>query len=68
MGVDVIEIGYPGLFSKDFDEIRAVSSQVKTPIICRLAGSKPDEIERVASALETATRGRISEARQCRLR
>ena len=60
MRVDVIEVGYPGVFSKDFDEMRAVSQQVKTSIICGLAGSKPDEIERVASALETAIRGRIN--------
>lgn len=60
MGVDVIEVGYPGVFAKDFDEIRAVSQKIKTPIICGLTNSNPNEIEIVASALERATRARIN--------
>ena len=59
MHVDVIEVGYPGAFEKDFDEIFQVSQRVKESTICGLASSKPEEIERVALALKPAARARI---------
>jgi 2-isopropylmalate synthase len=59
MQVDVIEVGYPGVFSKDFDEIFAISEVVKESTICGLAGCKPDEIYRLAQALKPAARARI---------
>ncbi|GAB1544429.1 hypothetical protein NUACC21_71050 [Scytonema sp. NUACC21] len=60
MGVDAIEVGYPGAFRKDCDEIFMVSKQVKRSTICGLASSKPDEIAAVAVALKPAVRGRIN--------
>lgn len=60
VGVDAIEVGYPGYSEKDFDEIRQVAASVKQPIICGLAGSKEDEIVRVAEALAAAQRSRIN--------
>jgi 2-isopropylmalate synthase len=59
MGVDIIEVGYPGNFAKDFDEIVSVSQVVKKATICGLAGSKSDEIVRVAEALRSAKQARI---------
>ncbi|GAB4377260.1 MAG: hypothetical protein Kow00121_26180 [Elainellaceae cyanobacterium] len=59
MQVDVIEVGYPGLYRKDFDEIFMVAKQVKQSIVCGLASSKPDEIACVALAVKPAVRGRI---------
>jgi 2-isopropylmalate synthase len=59
MGVDIIEVGYPGNFAKDFDEIVSVSEVVKKATICGLAGSNSDEIIRVAEALRSAKRSRI---------
>jgi 2-isopropylmalate synthase len=60
MQVDVIEVGYPGAFEKDFDEIFSVSKQVKNAVICGLSSSQPDEITRVALALKPAIAGRIN--------
>ncbi|KAF3888099.1 MULTISPECIES: beta/alpha barrel domain-containing protein [Nostocales] len=60
MGVDAIEVGYPGACHKDRDEIFMVSQQVKHSTICGLASSQPDEIAAVASALKPAVRGRIN--------
>lgn len=60
MRVDVIEVGYPGAFPKDFDEIFTISKQVKESTICGLASSKQEEIISVASALKPAARGRIN--------
>ncbi len=57
--VDVIEVGYPGMFPKDFDEIIAISGIVRESIICGLAGSKTDEISCLAQALKPAARSRI---------
>ncbi|MBW4520596.1 MAG: 2-isopropylmalate synthase [Scytolyngbya sp. HA4215-MV1] len=59
MGVDIIEVGYPGAFRKDFDALLAVSKQVKQATICGLAGSKPDEVMDVALAIKPAIHGRI---------
>jgi 2-isopropylmalate synthase len=59
MHVDVIEVGYPGAFRKDFDELFMVSKQVKQSIICGLASSQPDEIASVALAIKPAAQGRI---------
>lgn len=59
MQVDVIEVGYPGAYQKDFDEIFMVAKQVKGSVICGLASSKLDEIASVALAIKPAQRGRI---------
>ncbi|MDJ0594724.1 MAG: 2-isopropylmalate synthase [Pleurocapsa sp. MO_226.B13] len=57
---DVIEVGYPGINSKDFDEIVAVAGVVKDSVICGLAGSNPREIEILGTALKNAVRARIN--------
>jgi 2-isopropylmalate synthase len=59
MGVDIIEVGYPGNFAKDFDGIVGVSQAVKKATICGLAGSNSDEIISVAEALRAAKQARI---------
>lgn len=59
-GVDVIEVGYPGAFRKDRDDLLEVAAQVKQATICGLASSQPEEIEAVAAALEPAERSRIN--------
>ncbi|MEH2044131.1 hypothetical protein [Nostoc sp.] len=40
MGVDIIEVGYPGIYQKDFDEVFNISKIIKNSIICGLASSK----------------------------
>ena len=59
MGVDVIEVGYPGAFRKDFDELFMVSKQIKHSIVCGLSSCQPDEIASVSLAIKPAVRGRI---------
>ncbi|MBW4543691.1 MAG: hypothetical protein KME25_04470 [Symplocastrum torsivum CPER-KK1] len=39
MRVDVIEVGYPGAFRKDFDEISMISKNVKEATICGLSSA-----------------------------
>jgi 2-isopropylmalate synthase len=60
IGIDVIEVGYPGNERQDFLAIQAVSSEIATSIVCGLAGSKPSEIECLGEALAGAVRGRIN--------
>lgn len=59
-GVEIIEVGYPGAFRKDIDDLLGVAQQVTQATICGLASSQPDEIEAVAAALKPAARGRIN--------
>ncbi|WP_009631171.1 isopropylmalate/homocitrate/citramalate synthase [Synechocystis sp. PCC 7509] len=60
MGVDVIEVGYPGRYNKDFQEIFSISKIIKNSIICGLASSNSAEIITVAEAIKPANRGRIN--------
>ncbi len=59
MGVDVIEVSYPGQGEKDFNEISTISKLVKNSTICGLASSKRSEIIKVAEGIEGAEKGRI---------
>jgi len=59
MGVDIIEVGYPGSSQKDFDEVFNISKIIKSSIICGLASSNLNEINTLAEAIKPARRGRI---------
>ncbi|MEH2056742.1 MAG: hypothetical protein V7K97_11430 [Nostoc sp.] len=59
MGVDIIEVGYPGSSQKDFDEVFNISKIIKNSTICGLASSNPSEIMTLAEAIKPAIRGRI---------
>ena len=60
IGVDVIEVGYPGRYAKDFQEIFEISKLIKNSVVCGLASSNQAEIISVAEAIKPATRGRIN--------
>ncbi len=60
IGVDVIEVGYPGRYDKDFQEIFEISKIIKNSIICGLASSNKAEIVSVVEAIKPAVRGRIN--------
>ncbi|MGB3695000.1 MAG: hypothetical protein WA999_19995 [Spirulinaceae cyanobacterium] len=60
MGVDIIEVGYPGYGQKDFQEIYQTSQLITNSTICGLAASKPEEIIQVAQAIKPALKGRIN--------
>jgi 2-isopropylmalate synthase len=57
--VDIIEVGYPGVFIKDFEEIFTISKLIEDAIVCGLASTKQVEIISVAQALKPAKRARI---------
>ncbi|WP_298918765.1 2-isopropylmalate synthase [uncultured Nostoc sp.] len=59
MGVDIIEVGYPGSSQKDFDEVFQISKIIKKSTICGLASSNPNEITTLAEAIKAARKGRI---------
>jgi 2-isopropylmalate synthase len=59
MGIDIIEVGYPGSSQKDFDEVFNISKIIKSSTICGLASSNPNEIMTLAEAIKPAKRGRI---------
>lgn len=60
MGIDVIEVGYPGQFEKDFDEVLNLSKIIKKSTVCGLASSSRDEIICVGKAIKPAETGRIN--------
>ncbi|MDY6780998.1 MAG: 2-isopropylmalate synthase [Cyanobacteriota bacterium] len=59
VGVDVIEIGYPGQSAKDFKEFPEICRSLKKAVACGLAGTKELEISRAAQCLKLCLRGRI---------
>ena len=59
LGVDVIEAGFPIASNGDFEAVREVSKLVQEPIVCGLARSGREDIDRAAEALKPARRKRI---------
>lgn len=59
MGVDIIEAGFPIASNGDFEAVREVSKRVTNAVVCGLARSGRQDIERAAEALKPAKRPRI---------
>ncbi|MEW6536028.1 MAG: 2-isopropylmalate synthase [Candidatus Auribacterota bacterium] len=59
LNVDVIEAGFPIASPGDFEAVKAVSQEIKGPVIAGLARSRQADIDRAAEALKYAERGRI---------
>ncbi|MGH9659321.1 MAG: 2-isopropylmalate synthase, partial [Bryobacteraceae bacterium] len=59
LGVDVIEAGFPIASQGDFEAVRAVAAEVEGPIICGLARTGSEDIDRCWEALRGAARARI---------
>jgi len=59
LGVDVIEAGFPVASKGDFEAVQQISRTIDGPIICGLARSSREDIERAAEALKPAKRKRI---------
>ncbi len=59
MGVDIIEVAYPGSSQKDFDEVFNISKIIKNSTVCGLASSNSNEIITLAEAIKPAIRARI---------
>jgi len=59
LGVDVIEAGFPIASEADAEAVRAVSAEVRRPVIAALARCRHDDIERAGVSLKPAARSRI---------
>jgi 2-isopropylmalate synthase len=59
LGVDVLEAGFPISSQGDFDAVKAVSAEIRRPIIAALARANQLDIDRAWQALREAERPRI---------
>jgi len=59
LGVDVIEAGFPISSPGDFEAVRLIAKEVRTPVICALARAHPDDIDRAWEAVKEAEHPRI---------
>jgi len=59
LGVDVIEAGFPVASPGDFEAVRAVAEEVSDCVVCGLARTVEQDIERAGRAVEKAARPRI---------
>jgi len=59
LGVDVIEAGFPIASEGDFEAVRAIAGELRRAVVCGLARTGAQDIERAAKALEGAARPRI---------
>ncbi len=59
LGVDIIEAGFPISSPGDFEAVRLIAQEVRTPVICALARAHPDDIDKAWGAIEEAEHPRI---------
>jgi 2-isopropylmalate synthase len=59
LGVDIIEVGFPAASPGDFAAVQAIAREVRGPVICGLARTKAQDIERCWEAIREAERPRI---------
>jgi 2-isopropylmalate synthase len=59
LGVDILEAGFPIASDADAEAVRLIAAEVRRPVVAALARAHATDIERAASALADAARGRI---------
>jgi 2-isopropylmalate synthase len=59
LGADIIEAGFPIASDDDFEAVKAVSREIRRPVIAGLARAAEPDIRRAWAALEGAARPRI---------
>lgn len=59
LNVDILEAGFPIASEGDFEAVRRVSAEIRTPVIAGLARCVKKDIDRCANALEGANKARI---------
>ncbi|MDP2719200.1 MAG: 2-isopropylmalate synthase [Dehalococcoidia bacterium] len=57
--VDIIEAGFPISSQGDFEAVRRIAREVRTPVICALAHARPEAIDRAWEAIREAKHPRI---------
>ena len=59
LGVDIIEAGFPVTSPGDFEAVRLIAQEVRTPVICALMHANLEAIDRSWEAIKGAERPRI---------
>ncbi len=59
LGVDVIEAGFPIASEGDFESVRAIAAELSDTIVCGLARTGSEDVDRAQQALEGAAKPRI---------
>ena len=59
LGVDILEGGFPVASHGDFEAVKAISAEIRRPIIAALARASEQDINRAWEALKDAARPRI---------
>ena len=59
LGVDIIEAGFPIASPGDFEAVRTIAQNIRGAVICGLARSSNDDIDRAWEALQSAEQPRI---------
>jgi len=59
LGVDVIEAGFPASSPGDFEAVKSIAKEIRTPVICALTRAHPDDIDQAWSAVKEAEHPRI---------
>jgi 2-isopropylmalate synthase len=59
LNVDIIEAGFPIASPGDFEAVHSIAAEIQGPVICALARTKEQDIERAGEALKPAAHRRI---------
>jgi len=59
LGVDVIEAGFPISSEGDFESVKLIATEIKGPVICGLARTKNEDIDRAWEAVKYSKNPRI---------
>src|SRR5947207_11778144 len=59
LGVDILEAGFPIASQGDFEAVRAISAEIRRPVIAALARASELDVDRAWEALKEAARPRI---------
>ncbi|MFH1381449.1 MAG: 2-isopropylmalate synthase [Chloroflexota bacterium] len=59
LGVDVIEAGFPSSSPGDFEAVKLIGQEVRTPVICILTHALLDAVDKSWEAVKVAERPRI---------
>ena len=59
LNVDVIEAGFPISSPGDFEAVKLIAKEIRTPIICALAHAHPEAVDRAWEAVKQAKHPRI---------
>ena len=59
LGVDVIEAGFPISSPGDFEAVRLIAKEIRTPVICALTQAQSEAVDRAWEAVKEAEHPRI---------